>query len=183
MPFFRSEITDTPAPPVNIPGTGELLATFETSAGNITVRLFEKETPKTVANFVALARGRVEWTRPDGRPSTAPLYDNTVFFRVIPEFMIQGGDPMGTGMGGPGWRFRNECRPTLRHDKPGRLSMANAGPNTNGSQFFLTEVPTPWLDGKHTIFGEVMGGQDLIARIARAGNGKTILRTVTVFRA
>jgi peptidyl-prolyl cis-trans isomerase A (cyclophilin A) len=185
MSLFRSqpEGPDTPAPPLNVPGEGELRATFHTSLGDVTVRLFEKEAPRTVANFVALALGQVEWTKPDGSHTTGPLYTNTVFHRVIPEFMIQGGDPTGTGRGGPGWRFRDECRRELRHDKPGRLSMANAGENTNGSQFFLTEVPTPWLDGKHTIFGEVIENLPLVAKIARAGDGKVSLASVSVFRA
>ncbi|HEX7348423.1 MAG TPA: peptidylprolyl isomerase [Rhodanobacteraceae bacterium] len=124
----------------------ELTATFKTSKGPIHVRLFADKTPLTVANFVNLAqRG---------------FYNGLNFHRVIADFMIQGGCPNGTGTGGPGYRFEDECKPELKHDKPGRLSMANAGPGTNGSQFFITHVPTPWLDGKHTIFGEVVSADD-----------------------
>lgn len=158
---------DTPAPPVNIPGDGTLKATLKTSLGDITCELYEKEAPRTVANFVALATGQVEWTDPSGQKTTRPLYSNTIFHRVIPDFMIQAGDPRGNGTGGPGYRFGDEIHPDLRHDRPGILSMANAGPNTNGSQFFVTEVPTPWLDGKHAIFGAVIDGIDLVRQITR----------------
>jgi peptidyl-prolyl cis-trans isomerase A (cyclophilin A) len=174
---------DTPAPPVNVPGSGRLHARFVTSAGDIEVALHEKEAPRTIANFVALATGTVEWTRPDGTKTKDPLYTGTVFHRVIPEFMIQGGCPKGNGTGGPGWQFKDECTSNLRHDGPGVLSMANAGPGTNGSQFFLTEVATPWLDGKHTVFGKVTKGVDLIPKIARAGNGKTRLDRIEIYRA
>ena len=174
---------DTPAPPVSVPGNGKLHARFVTSAGPIECLLHEKETPKTVANFVALATGTVEWTKPDGSKSKAPLYSGLAFHRVIPDFMIQGGCPMGTGTGGPGWQFGDEIVPSLKHDGPGVLSMANAGPGTNGSQFFITEVKTDWLDGKHTVFGKVTKGVDLIPKIARAGNGKTKLERVEIFRA
>lgn len=145
-----------------------LYATFETSMGNIKVELFEKDAPKTVANFVGLTEGTKEWKDPKtGKMVKKPLYDGTIFHRVIPEFMIQGGDPMGNGTGGPGFNFEDEFSMKLSHDQPGRLSMANRGPNTNGSQFFITEIPTPWLDGKHTIFGQVIEGQDLVKKIAR----------------
>ena len=174
---------DTPAPPVDVPGEGPLMARFVTSAGDIEAELYEDDTPQTVANFVALAQGDVEWQRPDGRRTREPLYTGTVFHRVIPDFMIQGGCPQGTGTGGPGWRFRDEFRPHLRHDGPGVLSMANAGPNTNGSQFFITEVATPWLDGKHTVFGKVTKGVELVPKIARMGNGKVRLERVEIFRA
>lgn len=185
MPFFRSPVEgpDSPAPPLNIQGSGELRASLQTSQGEILTRLFEKETPRTVANFVALAMGQVEWTRPDGLRSREPLYEGTTFHRVIPDLMIQGGDPSGKGSGGPGWRFHDEILRALRHDQPGRLSMANAGPHTNGSQFFITEAPAPWLDGRHTIFGELISGLDVVARIARAGNGNTVLSRVIVSRA
>jgi peptidyl-prolyl cis-trans isomerase A (cyclophilin A) len=173
---------DTPAPPVAVPGTGQLMARFVTSAGNIEVRLHEKETPRTVANFVALARGDIEWTKPDGKKTKEPLYTKSVFHRVIPDFMIQGGCPQGDGRGSPGWRFDDEIVPTLRHDSPGVLSMANAGPGTNGSQFFITEVPTPHLDGKHTVFGKVTSGVELVGRIARMGNGKVKLERVEIYR-
>ena len=140
-----------------------LYATFETSEGNIVCRLFEKDAPKTVANFVELAEGKREWTHPSTRKKSKDrLYDGTIFHRVIPDFMIQGGDPQGTGMGGPGYQFEDETKGSPhKFDKPGKLAMANAGPNTNGSQFFITTVPTTWLTGKHTIFGEVVEGQDI----------------------
>ncbi len=126
-------------------------ATFKTGKGDIVVRLFADKTPKTVNNFVFLAR--------------AGFYDHTIFHRVIADFMAQGGDPTGTGMGGPGYKFADEFHPTLRHNKPGILSMANAGAGTNGSQFFLTHVPTPWLDNKHSVFGEVIQGMDVLLSI------------------
>jgi peptidyl-prolyl cis-trans isomerase A (cyclophilin A) len=174
---------DTPAQPVNIPGEGQLMARFITSMGNIDVKLHEDLTPRTVANFVALATGTVEWRTPSGQMSSDPLYTGTVFHRVIPDFMIQGGCPEGTGTGGPGYRFADEFHPTLRHDGPGILSMANAGPGTNGSQFYITEVPTPWLDGKHSVFGKVTAGGGLVAQIARATNGGVKLQQVDIFRA
>ncbi len=181
---------DTPAPPVQVPGDGELRATIKTSMGNMTVRLFEKQAPRTVANWVALARGDVEWTKPDGSKTSEPLYSGTILHRVIPEFMIQAGCPKGTGTGGPGWRFGDEIDPSLKHDKPGVLSMANAGPNTNGSQFFITEVPTPHLDGKHAVFGELIDGLDVVKQIARVPCGPgnrpkedIVLQEIEVFRA
>lgn len=160
---------DTPAPPIEqlVPGDGELHATLTTSMGDIEVKLFADRAPRTVANFVALATGQVEWTNPKGKKTSEPLYPGTVIHRVIPDFMIQMGDPQGDGRGGPGYRFGDEIDPGLKHDKPGMLSMANAGPNTNGSQFFVTEVATPWLDGKHAVFGEVVGGLDVVKQIAR----------------
>src|SRR2546429_9357508 len=144
-----------------------LYATFETSEGNIVCRLFEKDAPKTVANFVDLAEGKREWTHPNTRKkSKDPLYNGTIFHRVIPDFMIQGGDPQGTGMGGPGYQFEDGTKGSPhRFDKAGKLAMANAGPNTNGSQFFITIAPTQWLTGKHTIFGEVVEGQDAVEKI------------------
>jgi peptidyl-prolyl cis-trans isomerase A (cyclophilin A) len=149
------------------PGT---YAKLNTSEGVIVCRLFESDAPKTVANFVELAEGKREWTHPVSHAkSSAKLYDGTVFHRVIPSFMIQGGDPAGTGMGGPGYRFEDETKGS-RHsfDAPGKLAMANAGPNTNGSQFFITVAPTQWLTGKHTIFGEVVEGYDVVEKIAAA---------------
>ena len=177
-------IPDSPAPSIEsmIPGTGELRATFKTSAGDIVVKLHEKECPRTVANFVALAMGKVEWTEPRGGKTSRPLYSGLVFHRVIPEFMIQGGCPQGTGTGGPGWKFGDEIHPDLKHSKPGALSMANSGPKTNGSQFFLCEIATPWLDGKHAVFGQTIEGLDLIVKIARAGNGATKLNEVVISR-
>lgn len=145
-------------------------ATFVTSRGNITIRFLDDNAPNTVANFVELASGKREWRDPrDGQRKSEPLYDGTVFHRVIPDFMIQGGDPEGTGRGGPGYRFEDETPPGgPKFDKPGLLAMANAGPNTNGSQFFITVAATPWLNGKHTIFGEVTDGMDVVEAIATA---------------
>jgi peptidyl-prolyl cis-trans isomerase A (cyclophilin A) len=161
----------------------EMHATFRTSMGEIVVKLLPGKAPRTVENFVALAEGSKEWTDPrSGKKEKKPLYDGTVFHRVIPEFMIQGGDPLGTGTGGPGYRFEDEIGPDNRFAKPGLLAMANSGPNTNGSQFFITEVPTPWLDKGHTIFGEVVKGLDLIGKIARAGNGTVRLERIAITR-
>jgi peptidyl-prolyl cis-trans isomerase A (cyclophilin A) len=144
-----------------------LYATFNTSEGTIVVRLFEKEAPITVANFVELAEGKREWTHPITRQkSKEKLYDGTIFHRVIPNFMIQGGDPAGTGFGGPGYQFADETKGSpYKFDAPGKLAMANAGPGTNGSQFFITVAPTPWLTGNHTIFGEVVEGYETVEKI------------------
>jgi peptidyl-prolyl cis-trans isomerase A (cyclophilin A) len=144
-----------------------LYAEFDTTEGKIVCRLFDKEAPKTVANFVELAEGKREWTHPvTKKKSTDKLYDGTIFHRVIPNFMIQGGDPAGTGYGGPGYRFEDETKGSpYKFDKPGKLAMANAGPNTNGSQFFITVAATPWLTGNHTIFGEVVEGMDVVNKI------------------
>lgn len=131
----------------------DIKITMHTSKGDIDLTLFASQTPVTSASFLNLAsRG---------------FYDGLKFHRVIADFMIQGGDPTGTGMGGPGYKFENECKPTLKHDGPGILSMANAGPNTNGSQFFITHLATPWLDGKHTVFGKVTKGQDVVDNICQ----------------
>ena len=146
---------------------GPVYAFFKTSMGEVVVQLFEDKAPKTVANFVDLATGAKEWTDP--KTSTRvkrPLYNGTLFHRVIPGFMIQGGDPLGNGTGGPGYRFEDEFHSDLKHSKPGILSMANAGPNTNGSQFFIIHKATPWLDGKHSVFGEVIKGQSVVDAIA-----------------
>ena len=149
-----------------------LTATLQTSQGRVVLRLFPDHAPKTVRNFVELAEGGRQWTDPrTGRASTSKLYDGTIFHRVIPDFMIQGGDPLGTGRGGPGYEFGDEFHPDLRFDRPYLLAMANAGPGTNGSQFFITVVPTPWLTGKHTIFGEVIEGADVVDRISRVKTG------------
>ena len=150
--------------------TPGLYATFETTEGNITCRLFEKDAPKTIANFTELAEGKREWTHPNTRKKTTDrLYDGTVLHRVIPNFMIQGGDPQGTGMGGPGYQFEDETKGSPhKFDKSGKLAMANSGPNTNGSQFFITVAETSWLTGKHTIFGEVVDGQDVVDKITSA---------------
>ena len=168
----------------NIPqGSGDLYAVFQTSRGNIVIKLFEKDAPKTVANFVGLATGKQEWVDPrNGKKSNARLYDGTAFHRVIPQFMIQGGDPLGTGTGGPGYKFEDEFQSGRKFDRPGLLAMANAGPNTNGSQFFITEVPTPHLNNRHTIFGEVVKGQELVPQIARGGNAQTRLDKVEIVR-
>src|SRR5438105_12599139 len=143
-----------------------VLAHFTTSAGNFTARLFDAETPNTVANFIGLADGSKEWTDPrTGRKVTQPYYNGTIFHRVIDGFMIQGGDPLGQGIGGPGYNFADEFHPKLRHTKAGILSMANRGPNTNGGQFFITLAPTPHLDDRHSIFGEVVEGLDVVKKI------------------
>src|SRR5258705_13727139 len=140
----------------------ELYALFDTTEGKFKIKLFAAETPKTVDNFVSLV---------EGTKTGKPFYDGTIFHRVIPDFMIQGGDPEGTGRGGPGYKFADEFHPSLKHSKPGILSMANSGPNTNGSQFFVTVAATPWLDNKHTAFGEVTEGYHLVERISKVKCG------------
>ena len=147
-------------------------AVFTTSEGNFTVRLFEKEAPKTVANFIGLAEGTKEWMDPrTNQKVKQPYYDGIIFHRVIDGFMIQGGDPLGQGIGGPGYKFADEFHPSLRHNKAGILSMANAGPNTNGGQFFITLGPTPHLDNKHSVFGEVDSGMDVVRKIGGTATG------------
>ena len=148
-------------------------ATFVTSMGTFKARLMPEHAPTTVANFEELATGKRQWRDPkSGEPTNQPLYEGTIFHRVIRDFMIQGGDPDGTGRGGPGYNFEDEVPPDgPSFDRPGLLAMANAGPNTNGSQFFVTVVPTPWLTGKHTIFGEVIEGMDVVERIATVPTG------------
>jgi len=171
-----------------IPG---VYATFDTTEGAIVCRLFEKDAPITVKNFVELAEGSREWTHPHTRAkSKTPLYNSTIFHRVIPDFMIQGGDPAGTGMGGPGYQFQDETKGSPhKFDKPGKLAMANAGPNTNGSQFFITVTATPWLTGNHTIFGEVIDGQDVVDKITKVPRNRqdkpskdVVLNSVTIER-
>ena len=147
-------------------------AKFVTTEGPFTVQLFDEEAPLTVANFIGLAEGSKEWTDPrTGKKSNQPYYDGIIFHRVISGFMIQGGDPLGQGIGGPGYKFEDEFSPKLRHTKEGILSMANAGPNTNGSQFFITLGPTPHLDGKHSVFGEVVEGMDVVRKIGATPTG------------
>ena len=158
-------------------------ATLRTSAGDIRVKLLPEHAPKTVANFVELATGKRTWRDPkSGKDRNDSLYEGTIFHRVIKDFMIQGGDPLGTGTGGPGYQFEDEVKGGPAFDKPGLLAMANAGPNTNGSQFFITEVPTPWLDRGHTIFGEVVKGFDLVPKIVASGNSKVKLEKVLITR-
>ncbi len=152
-----------------MPGT---YAKFVTTEGNFTVRLFEQEAPRTVENFVGLAEGSKEWSDPrTNQKVRKPYYDGTIFHRVIDAFMIQGGDPLGQGIGGPGYNFADEFHPKLRHNKAGIMSMANRGPNTNGGQFFITLAPTPHLDDRHTVFGEVVDGMDVISKIGRTRTG------------
>jgi peptidyl-prolyl cis-trans isomerase A (cyclophilin A) len=170
--------------------TQTLTATLATTQGPITVRLFPDHAPKTVSNFTELAEGGREWTDPaTGSATSAKLYDRTIFHRVIPDFMIQGGDPLGTGTGGPGYQFGDEIHPDLRFDRPYLLAMANAGPGTNGSQFFITVAPTPWLNGKHTIFGEVIDGADIVNAISTVKTGPgdrpaedVVIESVTIRR-
>jgi peptidyl-prolyl cis-trans isomerase A (cyclophilin A) len=140
----------------------EIYAAFDTTEGKFKVRLFADKAPRTVENFVSLA---------EGAKTGEPFYDGTIFHRVIPDFMIQGGDPQGTGRGGPGYRFADEFHPDLKHSKPGTLSMANSGPNTNGSQFFITVAATPWLDNRHTVFGVVTEGYEVVKAISEMPRG------------
>jgi len=178
------------APPASALEDG-LYATLTTSLGVIKVKFFEKESPITVRNFVLLSKGGKSWLDPKTKQNTTrPMYPGTIFHRVIPGFMIQGGDPTGTGMGNPGFTIKDEFHPTLKFDQPGRLAMANIGePNTGACQFFLTEVPTPSLNGKHTIFGQIVKGEEFVAQIARTprdGNDKpripVVLKSVTIER-
>lgn len=152
------------------PGT---YAKFDTTEGTFTILLYDKEAPNTVANFVGLAEGTKEWRDPaTGQKRTGPYYDGVIFHRVIQGFMIQGGDPLGQGTGGPGYTFGDEFHPKRRHDRAGILSMANAGPNTNGSQFFITLEKTPHLDNRHSVFGEVVSGLDVVKRIGSVATGR-----------
>jgi peptidyl-prolyl cis-trans isomerase A (cyclophilin A) len=147
-------------------------ADFTTSEGNFSIRLYDQEAPKTVENFVGLAEGTKEWTDPrTDEPVRKPYYDGVIFHRVIDGFMIQGGDPLGKGIGGPGYTFEDEFHPSARHNKAGMLSMANRGPNTNGGQFFITLGPTPHLDNRHTVFGEVVDGLDVVRKIGSTKTG------------
>lgn len=163
-----------------------LFVRIQTSLGDIYAELYYDKAPLTVANFIGLAEGNIENT---AKPQGVPYYDSLIFHRVIPNFMIQGGDPTGTGMGGPGYQFKNETSPDLKHSKPGILSMANAGPNTNGSQFFITHRATPWLDGGYNIFGEVIDGQEIVTAIgnvprnaANKPNNPVYIKKLTIIR-
>jgi peptidyl-prolyl cis-trans isomerase A (cyclophilin A) len=152
-----------------LPGT---YARFVTNEGTFTIRLFDQEAPRTVENFVGLAEGTKQWSDPrTNQKVQRPYYDGTIFHRVIDGFMIQGGDPLGQGIGGPGYNFADEFHPKLRHSKAGILSMANRGPNTNGGQFFITLAPTPHLDDRHSVFGEVVEGMDVVSKIGRTPTG------------
>jgi peptidyl-prolyl cis-trans isomerase A (cyclophilin A) len=158
-------------------------ARFATTEGNFTIQLFDKEAPNTVENFVGLAEGSKTWKDPrSGQKMNTPYYDGLIFHRVIDGFMIQGGDPTGTGSGGPGYTFADEFSPQRRHDKPGILSMANAGRNTNGSQFFITLGPTPHLDNRHSVFGEVVEGMDVVRKIGstKTGPGDRPVKNVVI---
>ncbi|MEM1008991.1 MAG: peptidylprolyl isomerase [Myxococcota bacterium] len=164
-------------------------ADFKTTLGNFTIELFEDKAPNTVANFVGLAEGSKTWQDPKtGESKNTPYYNGLTFHRVIEGFMIQGGCPLGTGTGGPGYKFADEFHPELKHDGPGILSMANAGPNTNGSQFFITHTATPHLDNKHSVFGKVVAGMDVVNTIAKAPvvqtrpNPAIVIENVTIRR-
>ena len=185
-------------PEINVPGQGQLYARLVTTLGEIVLRLEEQKAPNTVMNFVGLATGSFDWKDPKTGASMkgTPLYDGVRFHRVIPNFMIQCGDPMSRhsdmasrwGTGNPGYRFGDEFHPELRHDGPGVLSMANSGPGTNGAQWFITEGPTPHLDRKHSVFGKVVTGQDVVSKIARVAttrdrpNQDVVLERVEIFR-
>jgi len=172
----------TPAPSAAKYGTGTY-AVFTTNHGAFIARLFEKDAPHTVQNFVGLAEGKKQWKDPKtSRMVRRPYYNNGTFHRIIPNFMVQGGDPLGTGFGGPGFEFPDEISPAHHHDKPGILSMANHGPNTNGGQFFITVAPYPSLDGHYSIFGEIVEGQDVvnaISKVPRSLSGATKDRPLT----
>jgi peptidyl-prolyl cis-trans isomerase A (cyclophilin A) len=178
-------------PDIQVPGSGILYARFVTTQGTIVARLEEQRAPKTVKNFVGLATGTQEWSHPSKgpQPKGSHLYDGTVFHRVIPNFMIQGGCPLGQGTGNPGYRFEDEFHPELRHSGPGILSMANSGPASNGSQFFITEGPTPHLDNRHSVFGQVVAGLDVVKKITHVQTGArdrpaqdVVLQRVEIFR-
>jgi peptidyl-prolyl cis-trans isomerase A (cyclophilin A) len=194
-------MADPNFPPIQVPGEGDLYARLRTTQGTMVVKLEEQKAPKTVANFVGLATGAIDWKDPEtGRSMKGtPLYDGVRFHRVIPDFMIQCGDPhtrytdagsVGQwGRGNPGYRFGDEFHPDLRHRGQGILSMANSGPGTNGSQWFITERDTPHLDGRHTVFGRVVAGLDVVSKIARVPRGRNdrpnddvVLEKVEVFR-
>jgi peptidyl-prolyl cis-trans isomerase A (cyclophilin A) len=168
----------------------DLTATMRTTMGTIVLRLFPDHAPKTVQNFVGLAEGTAQWSDPrTGQPASGPLYNGTIFHRVIDRFMLQGGDPLGNGTGGPGYEFEDEFHPDLRFDRPYLLAMANAGPGTNGSQFFITVAPTPHLNNRHTIFGEVVQGSEVVDAIAKTETDRSdrpvkdvVVESVTIDR-
>ena len=178
-------------PEIQVAGTGQLYARLVTTQGTIVIRLEEQRAPRTVKNFVGLATGTQEWVHPrTGQAHKGvPYYDGTIFHRVIPRFMIQGGDPLGQGTGGPGYRFEDEFHPELRHTGPGVLSMANAGPGTNGAQFLISEGATPHLDNRHSVFGQVVVGGDVVHKIATVPTGArdkpvqdVVIQKVEIFR-
>lgn len=191
-------MTEPNFPPINVPGSGQLYARLITNRGEITVELEESRAPNTVANFVGLAAGTLSWKDPKtGEKMDGPLYEGVRFHRVIPGFMVQCGDPLSRhddmagrwGSGGPGYTFSDEFHPQLKHTKAGILSMANAGPGTNGSQFFITEGPTPHLDGRHSVFGTVVSGMEAVNKIANAPRGSNdrpkepqVLERIELFR-
>jgi peptidyl-prolyl cis-trans isomerase A (cyclophilin A) len=191
-------MADPNFPPISVPGEGKLHARLHTTQGEIVVQLEEERAPKTVANFVGLANGTMAWKdAKTGQPGAGALYENIRFHRVIPGFMVQCGDPLTRhadtanrwGTGGPGYRFSDEFHPQLKHDRPGILSMANSGPGTNGSQFFITEGPTPHLDGRHSVFGAVVSGMDVVQKIANVPRGPSdrpsqdqVLERIELFR-
>ncbi len=175
-----------------MPRTPGTYAVLNTTEGTIVCRLFDKEAPKTVQNFTDLAEGKRDWKDGvSGKKGPGPLYNGTIFHRVIPNFMVQAGDPSGSGMGGPGYKFEDETKGSpYKFDKAGKLAMANSGPNTNGSQFFITVAPTPWLTGNHTIFGEVVEGEEVVEKIVNVPrnrqdkpNKDVVLNSVTIERA
>ncbi len=174
LPIFFFPAGSLMAEADKIPLEEGLYAVLDTSRGKVTIKLFFEKAPLTVTNFVGLAEG----TKDSNKPAGAPFYDGLKFHRVIKDFMIQGGDPMGTGMGGPGYKFPDEFDPDLRHDGPGILSMANSGPNTNGSQFFITHRATPWLDNKHSVFGKVVSGQEVVQDIRQ----NDLIKTIRILR-
>jgi len=197
----ENQMADPQFPAIDVAGQGKLYARMHTTQGTIVLELEEQRAPKTVANFAGLASGKIAWKDPKTgeNASGTPLYDGVRFHRVIPGFMIQCGDPLSRhaddaararwGTGGPGYRFADEIHRELRHDRAGILSMANSGPGTNGSQWFITEGPTPHLDGKHTVFGRVVAGQDVVKRLANVARGPRdmpkedqVLQRVELFR-